>query len=149
VAAFDPASRKIVWAIDFAPPGVSNFEFIAMSSVYAFNYMESTQRAASTYAGTWENNRASDDRQNALMGYSKMLSKRYTASKATDFNAYMLTTVEDGKDKGPGIVGVNMETGETIAEILLKQKDPDYVVDEVTGRLFDRRGDTIEAYSVR
>jgi hypothetical protein len=52
------------------------------------------------------------------MGYSKMLSKSDTASKA-DFNAFMLTTVEDGKNKGPGIVGVgvNMETGETIAEI--------------------------------
>ena len=28
-------------------------------------------------------------------------------------------------------------------------KDPDYVVDEETGRLFDRRGDTIVDYSVR
>jgi len=149
IAAFDPEGRKIVWAVDYAPPGVSNFEFIAMSAVYAFNYMESTQRAASTYAGTFGNTAANNDRQNALMGYSKMLSKRYTATKATDFNAYMLTNVENGGDKGPGIVGVNMETGETLGEILLKQKDPDYVVDEVTGRLFDRRGDTIEAYAVR
>ena len=54
-----------------------------------------------------------------------------------------------GRTKVRALFAVNMETGETIAEILLKQKDPDYVVDEVTGRLFDQRGDTIEAYSVR
>lgn len=149
IIAFDPAARRIIWATDYAPPGVSNFEFIAMSAVYAFNYMESTSRAANSYAGTWENNRANDDRQNALLGYSKMLSKRYHATKATDYNAYMLTTVENGKDKGPGIVGVNMETGESIGEVLLKQKDPDYVVDDVTGKLFDRKDDTIEAYAMR
>jgi hypothetical protein len=149
IVAFDPAARSVVWAMDYAPPGVSNFEFIAMSAVYAFNYMESTSRAANSYAGTWENNRANDDRQNALLGYSKMLSKRYSATKATDHQAYMLTTVQDGKDKGPGIVGVNMETGESFAEVLLKQKDPDYVVDDVMGRLFDRKDDTIEAYALK
>jgi len=149
VLAFDPEGRKVVWANSFAPPGVSNFAAIAMAGVYAFSYMEATSRAANSYAGTWGNTRANDDRQAALAGYSQMLSKRYHATKATDYNAYMLTNLELEKEKGPGIVGVNMETGETFAEVLLKQKDPDYVVDEVTGRLFDRRGDTIEAYVVR
>jgi outer membrane protein assembly factor BamB len=149
ITAFDPESRKIVWAVDYAPPGVSNFELIAMTAVYAFDYAQSTQRAASTYYGSWENTHANNERQNALMGYSKMLAKRYTATKATDFNAFMLTNVEADGDKGPGLVGVNMETGEPFGEVLLTQKDPDYVVDEITGRLFDRRGDTIEAYLLR
>ncbi len=149
IVAFDPASRKVVWATTYAPPGVSNFEMIAMAGVYAFSYMEATSRAANSYAGTWGNTTANNDRQNALLGFSKTLSKRFSATKATDYNAYMLTNVEDGKDKGPGIVGVNMETGESFSEVLLKQKDPDYVVDEVAGRLFNRKDDTIDAYTLR
>jgi outer membrane protein assembly factor BamB len=147
--AFDPDTRKIIWAASYAPPGVSNFEMIAMTAVYAMSYASSTAVASNTYAGTWQNTQANNDRQNALLGYSKMLNKRYSVTRVTDFHAFMLTTVEDGKDKGPGIVGINMETGDAIAQILLKQKDPDYVVDIVTGRLFDRRGDTIEAYTIR
>ncbi len=149
IVAFDPAERKIVWATSFAPPGVSNFEMIAMTAVFALSYANSTFVAANTYAGTFTNSAANNARMSSLLNYSNMLSKRYSATKVTDFAAYMLTTVEEGKEKGPGIVGVNMETGETIAQILLKQKDPDYVVDMVTGRLFDRRKDTIEAYSIR
>ena len=58
--------------------------------------------------------------------------------------------MEEGKDDGPGIVGVNMNNGAAAHQVLLKIKEPDYVVDELTGRIFnvkDKR--EITAYSVK
>jgi len=69
--------------------------------------------------------------------YVKEINKRYTATKASGTYAYVLTELENGKDKVPGLVGVNLDTGSADREVLINDKDPDYEVDESTGRVFN------------
>lgn len=63
-------------------------------------------------------------------------SKRFSASQQARDNAYVLTTVTEGKESGVGLMTISLETGEPGAQVLLKDKEPEYVVDEVEGRLF-------------
>ncbi len=63
---------------------------------------------------------------NAIRDYSAFVSKRYQATKATGKYVYILTNVQEGKEKGAGLIGVNLDTGETNRQVMLKDKNPDY-----------------------
>jgi len=131
--AFDPKNRTIAWGSAFKAPGLSNFNKIMTTAAFAMAYAESTHRAATSYRGTMENDWANRDRQRAMQQYSKAMSKRYSASTATGQYAYMLTDVDTADGKGPGIVGVNLDSGEADRELYFKDREPEYVVDEQTG----------------
>jgi len=75
----------------------------------------------------------------SLVAYEQFVSKRYSATKATGNYVYVLTTVKEGKEKGAGLVGIQMETGRDERQILFKDKEPDYQVDEPAGRVFNLR----------
>jgi hypothetical protein len=149
ILGFDPKTKQIPWSVQFAAPGMSGWQKFAMASIYAMNYMSATATASSTYYGTQENNRANAQRQNTLRNFSKLMNQRYSSTKAGDQFVHILTNLEDGKDKGPGLVGVDMRTGQASYQIVLKDKEPDYQVDEVTGRLFNLKGKELFAYSIR
>jgi hypothetical protein len=59
--------------------------------------------------------------------------------KAAGNFVYVLTTVREGKEKGAGLVGIRMDTGRGERQILFKDKEPDYQVDELAGRVFNLR----------
>ncbi len=60
-----------------------------------------------------------------------------------------MTTVREGKEKGAGLVGVQMETGKSDRQILFKDKEPDYQVDELAGRVFNlRNSKELSAFAV-
>lgn len=40
-------------------------------------------------------------------------------------------------EKGAGLIGVDLLTGKGVAWVMFKDKDPDYEVDELSGRLFN------------
>ncbi len=147
--AFDPKSKQIPWSVQFAAPGMSGWQKFAMASIYAMNYMSATASASSSYYGSSENTRANNTRQQMLRNFSKLMNQRFSATKADGQFVHILTNLEDGKDKGPGLVGVDMRTGQPSYQIVLKDKEPDYQVDEVSGRLFNLKGKELLAYSIR
>ena len=61
------------------------------------------------------------------------MAKRFSANAANEKFAYMLTDVDTAEGDGPGIVGVNLQTGEAERELYFKDREPDYVVDEKSG----------------
>lgn len=64
------------------------------------------------------------------------LSKRFTATANMDNYMYMLTDIKTEGEKGPGLVKVNKNTGETDSHIILGTKEPEYELDEIEARLF-------------
>jgi hypothetical protein len=85
--------------------------------------------------------------------YHNYMVNRTSATKQNGNNIYILTDLKTkdakGKDeKGAGLVGVNMLTGQGISQIMFKDKDPDYEVDEATGRLFNLKDKTLSAYVI-
>ncbi|HEX8558920.1 MAG TPA: PQQ-binding-like beta-propeller repeat protein [Pyrinomonadaceae bacterium] len=137
--AFDPRARQIVWSVKYEAPGVPGWQKLAMAGLTALAYTSATASAAGSYYGTAENRWANRQRVNSLVAYEQFVSKRYSATKAAGNYVYVLTTVKDGKEKGAGLVGVHMETGRGDRQILFKDKEPDYQVDELAGRVFNLR----------
>lgn len=77
-------------------------------------------------------------------GFQEM-AKRFKATKATENSAFILTKI----DGGVGLVKVDKDSGETIKEILVKDKNPMYEVDDFEGILyFKAKGNIIYAYDL-
>ncbi|MBC7932164.1 MAG: PQQ-binding-like beta-propeller repeat protein [Rubrivivax sp.] len=147
--AFDPRGRQIVWSLKYDAPGVPGWQKIAMAGLTALTYTMATAQAANTYAGTSENRWANKQRVSSLVAYEQFVSKRYSATKATGNYVYVLTTVREGKEKGAGLVGIQMETGRGDRQIMFKDKEPDYQVDDTAGRVFNlRNSKELSAFSV-
>jgi len=73
------------------------------------------------------------------------LSKRFRATAATENAQFILTKLDDGV----GLVKVNKDTGTVDKEIVLKDKKPEYEVDEFGGFLFYKANDkTIYSYNL-
>ena len=137
--AFDPRARSIVWSLKYEAPGVPGWQKIAMAGLTALAYTSATASAANSFYGTAENRWANRQRINSLVAYEQFVSRRYSATKQAGNYVYVLTTVKEGKEKGAGLVGVQMETGRGDRQILFKDKEPDYQVDEMAGRVFNLR----------
>lgn len=146
--AFDPQKKDIPWSVTYDAPGVPGWAQLAMAGATAFAYAYYTSQAANSYAGTATNTWANKARVDVLNNYAKFVSKRHSASAATAQHAYILTMIKEGKEQGAGVVGVNMDSGDTEHQVVLKDKEPDYKVDEVTGRVFNVKGKQLTCYSV-
>lgn len=93
-----------------------------------------------------ENKRAAD--MFAAIGDAsfQMMSKRFKATAATENAQFILTKLDDGV----GLVKVNKDTGKVDKEIVLKDKKPEYQVDEIAGVLYYKANDvTIYAYNLQ
>ena len=147
--AFDPRTKSIAWSVKYEAPGVPGWQKIAMAGLTALAYTSATASAANSYYGTSQNRWANSQRINSLASYEQFVSKRYSATKSTGNYVYVLTTVKEGKEKGAGLIGVHMETGRADRQILFKDKEPDYQVDEAVGRVFNlRNSKELSAFSV-
>lgn len=81
----------------------------------------------------------------ADQGFQEM-AKRFKASKATENASFILTKI----DGGVGLVKIDKDTGETLKEVLVKDKKPMYEVDEFEGVLyFKASNNTIYAYDLK
>jgi outer membrane protein assembly factor BamB len=150
--AFDPRTKQISWATKYAAPGVPGWQKIAMTAItIASAAMSNSQEAAYASQGNWRS--AGDSNRNfinAMSSYEQFMSKRYSASKAGGRYVYVLTDVKQEKEKGAGIIGVNMETGQGDRQIMFKDKEPDYEVDEASGRVFNlKNSKELNAYVVK
>ena len=144
---FDPTTKEIKWSLYFAAPGVSNFEMIAMTALTAMN---TVMYQAGYASGKMSMNSATKGIEQSWGGMDKLVSRRYQATQSTEEHAYILTNVEEEAKKGVGLMSINLNSGETDNQILLKEKDPEYLVDDVEGRLYhfpNKNG--VKAYSLK
>lgn len=149
VLAFEPSKREILWSVAYNPPGVSGWELWAMTALTAFTYAMQHAQAASTYYGTSENRWANQQRLKTLQRYHEYAGKRFSATRSSERYVYVLTTVQEGEEKGAGIVGIDMATGRGDRQLLLGDKKPEYQVDEYSGRLFYLKDDReLTAYAI-
>ncbi|MGV3757731.1 MAG: PQQ-binding-like beta-propeller repeat protein [Verrucomicrobiota bacterium] len=147
ILSFDGVSKDIKWSTQYPAPGSSGFEMAIMTTLTAFSAVTYNAGYAS---GTMSLNSASDGIKSSLDSYDKFANKRYSATKDGTKRTYILTTVEEGKKKGAGLMAIDMTSGDSAASVLLKDKEPEYSVDDVTGRLYyvnDKK--EIQAFSVK
>lgn len=92
-----------------------------------------------------ENQRAADMFASIGDASFTMMSERFKATAATENAQFILTKLDDGV----GLVKVNKDTGKVDKEIVLKDKKPEYQVDDVAGVLYYKANDkTIYAYDL-
>ena len=71
--------------------------------------------------------------------------KRFKATSATENSRFVLTKLNDGV----GIIKLNKDTGANEKEIILKDKKPEYLVDEFAGLLYYKAdSNTIFVYNL-
>lgn len=136
ILAFDPKAKDVAWATEYEAPGVAGWQKLAMAGIQGFAYTVNTARAANSYRGTSENSWANQQRTKNIADYNRFASKRFSATTQSGMFVYILTTVGEGKGRGPGIVGINLATGEMERSMYFGEKQPDYRVDEQTGIVF-------------
>lgn len=72
--------------------------------------------------------------------------KRFKATAATQNDQFILTKL----DEGVGLVKINKDTGKMEKEIVLKDKKPEYIVDEIGGMLYYKAdNNSIFAYNLK
>lgn len=147
---FSPKSREIVWSTKYDAPGISGWQSIVMTALTVTAAMMSEGVEAS-YAQRGDYNSAFDQNSqflNLMSSYQQFMSKKFSSSKQSGNNYYVLTTIKGKDDKGSGLVGVNMLTGKALNQIIFNDKSPDYEVDEAAGRLFNMNKGELSAYNI-
>lgn len=147
---FDPASREIVWSAKFDAPNVNGWQTFVMTAItVAVAALSQANKEMAASRNDWRSvSRNNDNLVGMLSMYERFMTNRTTATKQSGNVVYMLTNVKSGDDKGAGLVGVNLLSGMPEKQILFKDKDPDYEVDEYEGRLFNLNKNTLSAYSI-
>jgi hypothetical protein len=143
---FDPQTKTSDWSLFYAAPSEA-FANIAMFAVTAAAAVYGNGQAAASggfgssgYSSGVNTIHSNLDRYNK---YTENAARRAGGSKSSQSYTYVLTKVE----KDIGVVGVNLATGETDRELVLKEKEPEYTVDEPLNRVFHFKSkNTIIAY---
>ncbi|WP_460218077.1 outer membrane protein assembly factor BamB family protein [Psychroserpens sp. MEBiC05023] len=116
----------------------------SVSASYEANMYERNRIGQYTSRGERLNNLSAGMSAAAGASVAEML-KRFKATSATQNSQFVLTKLEDGV----GLVKLNKDTGVTEKEIILKDKKPEYKVDEFGGYLYYKANDkTIYAYNL-
>ena len=145
--AFDPATQSIPWSTYYPAPGAAGWEMGVMITLTAIDVMAQN---ASYAAGQTSLSSASSSISQSLANFDKYQNKRYSATKTGTELVYILTRIEENGSKGNGLMAINLATGEAAGQILLDDKEPNYSVDDYTGRLFYVNGKTeIQAFKIR
>jgi outer membrane protein assembly factor BamB len=143
---FDPQAKTANWSLFYGAPSdtlgtVAMFAVTAAAAVYG----NAQVAAGGSYASSSYSSGVNTIHSN-LDSYNKYTEKataRAGSSKSSQAYAYVLTKVA----KDIGVVGVNLATGEPDRELPLKEKEPDYLVDEPMNRVFHFKGkNTIVGY---
>ncbi|MEZ5344320.1 MAG: PQQ-binding-like beta-propeller repeat protein [Pyrinomonadaceae bacterium] len=148
--AFDPKTKDIAWSTKFGAPGISGWESIVMTAItVTAAAVSQTIEADYMRRGNYNSAYNENSRFLGLMSnYQKFMGTKYSSSKQGGNIYYVLTKIKGDDEKGSGLVGVNMLTGEGERQIIFNDKSPDYEVDELEGLLFNLNKGTISAYSI-
>lgn len=148
--AFNPVTKDIAWSNKYAAPGISGWEQIVMTALTVTAALVSQAAEANNMQnGDYNRAFAENDRfLNLMTAYQQYMGKKYSAAKQSGNIYYVLTNIKSDGDKGSGLIGVNMLTGNGERQIIFNDKSPDYEVDELAGRLFNMNKGKLSAYSI-
>lgn len=145
ILAFNTANHKIDWSIYYAAPGSSNLMLLATGALVAVNTMANAGMHTSVSA----RNSAVNNALGGADDFTKLTTRRYSAMQTTERRSYFLTMLEEEKEKGPGLIGISLDSGTEVAKVYLGDKEPEYTLDEVTNRLYHiKKGKTLTAYQM-
>lgn len=149
--AFNPTTKEIAWSTKFGAPGINGWESIVMTAItITAAAISQTVEADFMRRGNYNAAYNENSRFLGLMSsYQQYMGKKYSASKQSGNIYYVLTKIKGDDEKGSGLVGVNMLTGEGKSQIIFNDKSPDYEIDELEGRLFNMNKGTISAYEIK
>uniref|UniRef100_UPI00404B22A2 hypothetical protein n=1 Tax=Flavobacterium sp. TaxID=239 RepID=UPI00404B22A2 len=116
---------KIIYKSYYKAPGQSLAAKIALG---ALTVAAASAGNASTDMGYGKRN----DNLKGANGAMGEISKRFSATKETKNFLFVLTKLDDGV----GLVKLNKDDGSKISELLLKDKKPEYEVDDLFGALY-------------
>jgi len=145
VAMFNYAG-SIVYHAYHPAPGISTFGKImniaAMGVSMAASASEGYQAGASGYGtSSYKNGMERADRWgNVASAAMSDLSKRFSASSNAKNYKLILTKVSTSDDSGVGLVRINKLTGKVDGKVVLDDKKPDYLFDEIENMLFYKDG---------
>jgi len=131
VLGYDIDNQTTAWSVAFAPPGVNGLALVAMSAVtVGASYgnaigarSSSSFSTANAYAGS------TADINKAFQG---LVSSRYAASESDASVGFFLTVEDDDRF----LVGLDMQSGERVGAIPMKEKEPNFMVDAIAGRVY-------------
>jgi hypothetical protein len=139
----------------YRPPGKSAFAIVALSALALTS--TAMMADASFQAGANRNaigqyNQYGAQKQREADAFAAIatasfveMSKRFSATAATENAQFVLTKLDDGV----GLVKINKDSGLMEKEIVLKNKKPIYEVDEIAGYLYyEADKNTIYAYNL-
>ncbi|MDP3069250.1 MAG: PQQ-binding-like beta-propeller repeat protein [Opitutaceae bacterium] len=137
--AFDPVAKTSHWSLFYAAPSeaLGNIAMFAVTAAAAV-YGNGQAAAGGGFGSSGYNSGVNTIHSNlgSYNAYTEKAARRAGGSKSSQAYTYILTKVE----KDIGVVGVNLATGETDRELVLKEKEPDYTVDEPMNRVFHFKG---------
>lgn len=148
-------NAKTNWQEYYRAPGKSAFGAIlaGVTAVAATTMaMSAATRAGANTNSIGKYNSYGADMDRAADMFSSIgtasfneMAKRFKATAATQNSQFILTKLDDGV----GLVKINKDTGEIEKEILLKDKKPEYKIDEFGGYLYYKLNDrTIYSYNL-
>lgn len=120
---------KVIYESYYKAPGQSLAAKIALGAMTAALASQSMNQ---NMAGKQKDARHSSQTATGMAGE---FSKRFNATKATKDFLYILTKLDDGV----GLIKLKKDTGEKVAELILKDKKPEYEVDELFGILYFKK----------
>tara|TARA_R110000850_G_scaffold182360_1_gene307796 strand:+ start:54678 stop:56540 length:1863 start_codon:yes stop_codon:yes gene_type:complete len=119
----------------------------ATTAMASYDAANQNRNRLGNYTSRGQNYADFGDSMAAVSGASvaEML-KRFTATSATKDDRFILTKLDDGV----GLVKVNKDAGLVTKEIVLKDKKPEYIVDEIGGVLYyQANNSTIYVYDLK
>jgi len=150
VMAFDPSLKNIKWSTYCSAPGGGIGAYVMFALTAAQGLAGNAQVAASGGVGTSGWSSGVDTIHGGLDNYNKYRAQQGAAHTTNGTSrSYLLTSVEDGKQKGVGLVGIDLGSGDPARKLILGTKEPEYQVDEAADRIFFFKDkDTIIAYQL-
>ncbi len=146
---FDPAAKAIKWSTYYPAPGGGLAGAAMFALAAAQGVAGNAQAMASGGIGSSGYNSGVSTIHSGLDNYNVYAAKRANATAGTVLRTYVLTNVEDGKQKGVGLLGIDMGAGDATKKLILGTKEPEYRVDDATDRIFFFKDkDTVVAYQL-
>lgn len=133
------AAKLLAGAVMVASTGVAagSAAKAGLASGLSPNYKSDEQRRAESNASS---------AAGVASSAAAIMQQRFKATAATKNHLYILTKLDDGV----GLVRLNKDTGKSDGEIILKEKKPEYKIDEDFGVFYFKKSDNeIIGYDIR
>ena len=138
---------NLIYHVYQKAPGISTFGKIMNATAMAVSVSQSASHGyQSGYSGgqSTSTGRSEMDKSDRWSNISSAalsdMSRRFKASQGANNYQVMLTKVTMANDSGIGLVRVNKDSGKIESKVILNDKKPDYIADDVDNMVFYKSG---------